>query len=226
MAGWLAAVAEVVLFTAWTLLGVTAGLVEPALTGLGEGCCATALRWLAVLGSLAGGVAPAGLGGTARLMLMGDLQAGRSPMLLEVLVLLLAWPGVTLDEGAGLVLLLANSEGAQLKMVEEAVGLLPPALGRTVEETCLRLLLTALCLLKGPLAGELKSRPGGVPGEAPNPLLRLLLLVEAEEEPLPRSAARAAFLAAVLGRAPSAAAGGPPLLSLARGEGLTPARAC
>ena len=76
MAGWLAAVA--------------AGLVEPALTGLGEGCCATALRWLAVLGSLAGGVALAGLGGSAGLRLIGDRQAGRFPMLLVVLDRLLA----------------------------------------------------------------------------------------------------------------------------------------
>ena len=92
MAGWLAAVAELVFITAWTLvlLGVTTGLAEPALTGLGEGCCATALRWLAVLGSRARGVAPAGLGGSAGLRLMGDLQAGRFAMLLDVLALLLA----------------------------------------------------------------------------------------------------------------------------------------
>ena len=50
-------------------------------------------------------------------------------------------------------LLLANREG-ELDVVAEAVGLLLLALARTVEETALRLLLTALCLLKGPLAGE------------------------------------------------------------------------
>ena len=148
--------------------------------------------------------------------------------------------------------LLATREGAQLEVVAEAVGLLsqaltvargdtrlqpgalngrplgllPLALDGTLEETGLRLLLTALCLLKGALAGELKSKPGGVPGEASDPLLRLLLLVETEEEPLPRSATRAAFLAAVSGTQPSAAARGPPILTLARGEGLTPDRAC
>ena len=121
-------------------------------------------------------------------------------------------------------LLLANREG-ELAVVAEAVGLLPLALGRTVEGTAPRLLLTALCLLKGALAGELRSNPGGVPGEASTPLLRLLLLEEAEEEPLPRSAARAAFLAAVSRREPSAAARAP-ILTLARGEGLTPDRAC
>ena len=122
-------------------------------------------------------------------------------------------------------LLLANREG-ELEVVIEAVGLLPLALGRTVEEKVLRLLLTALCLLKGALAGEFVSNPGGVPGEPSNPLLRLLLLVEAEEEPLPRSAARAVFLAAVSGREPSAVVRGPPILTLARGEGLAIDRAC
>ena len=122
-------------------------------------------------------------------------------------------------------LLLANREG-ELEVVAEAVGVLPQALDGTVEETALRLLLT-LCLLKGPLAGELKSNPGGVPGEPSDPLLRRLLLVEAmEAEPLPRSAARAAFLAAVSGKKPSAAARAPPILTLARGEGLAIDRAC
>ena len=90
MAIWLVAVAGLVFFMARRLLGVAAGLAEPALTGLGEGCCATILRWLAVLGILAGGVAPAGLGGSAGLRLMGDLQAGRVPMLVVVLDRLLA----------------------------------------------------------------------------------------------------------------------------------------
>ena len=119
-------------------------------------------------------------------------------------------------------LLLANREG-ELEVVAEAVGVLPQALDGTVEETALRLLLTALCLLKGPLAGELRSNPGGVPGEASDSLLRLLLLVDAES--LPSSAARTAFLAAVLGREPSAAAGGA-ILTLGRGAGFTPDRAC
>ena len=218
MAGWLTAVAGLVFFTAWTVLRLTAGLAEPALTGLGEGCCATALRWLAVLGSLAGGVAPAGLGGSAGLRLMGDLQAGRFPLLLVVLALLLAKPGLITDEEAVLVLLLlANKEG-ELEVVA-AAGVLPQALDGTVEETAARLLLTALCLLKGPLAGELRSNPGGVPGEPSDTLLRLLLLVEATQaEPLPRSAARAAFLAAVSGRELSTAVRGP-ILTIGRGEG-------
>ena len=146
-------------------------------------------------------------------------------MLLVVLALLLAKPGLITDEEAVLVLLLlANREG-ELEVVAEAVGVLPQALDGTVEETALRLLLTALCLLKGPLAGELRSNPGGVPGEASNPLLQLLLVVEAEEEPLARSAARAAFLAAVSGRELFTAVRGP-ILTICRGEGWAIDRAC
>ena len=71
-------------------------------------------------------------------------------------------------------LLLANREG-ELEVVQEAVGLLPLALASTVGGGALRLLLTALCMLKGPLAGELRSNPGGVPGDASDrSLLRLL----------------------------------------------------